>query len=345
MINYIQAKHPNFKNIEKLLTDSKETNTYTNNGPVKRQLDKRLFSLFELPPDKSVICTNSGTSALFILISFYEKKKGKAIKWVTPSFNFPAAIVNKLNTNVIDITIEENSYSIPASEIEPYEGLILPTLFGTLPKNIQEIITFCKSQSKLLILDNASSPLSKFEGKNINNFGDGCIGSLHHTKYLGYGEGGFIVIDKKYEREINALSNFGFLGNRDYSIYATNGKMSDIAAAFILSHINSYDLGQHLSIQKRFIKVIDHIDGVNVFAKSKDLIYGNLALFFEKEISHLSFRDIGIEANKYYKPLQPFSNSIFLYNRLVNLPLHSMLTDYEIEKMLQKITEEAKCTG
>ena len=74
-----------------------------------------------------------------------------------------------------------------------------------------------EKNDKILILDNASSPLSLLRGKNISTLGDATFGSLHHTKYLGFGEGGFAVIDSKNYRELNSITNFGFKGRKKFN--------------------------------------------------------------------------------------------------------------------------------
>lgn len=172
-------------------------------------------------------------------------------------------------------------------------------------------------------------------------YGNISIGSLHHTKYLGYGEGGYLVVDAEYEALANALVNFGFQDSREYKPYATNGKMSDIAAAFALQHITSYDLEKHMQMQTRYLSHIAGIEGVEPFNYSSGVVYGNMALLFDKPIDHLRFRDVGIEANKYYKPLDKLPNSLALFDRIINLPLHAGLTNYEIESILNKVEYEA----
>jgi dTDP-4-amino-4,6-dideoxygalactose transaminase len=338
MISYIQTKGINTQKIEELLAESIATNTFTNSGPVKCKLEQKLSELFNLDITKKVVCTSSGTSALFIAVSLLESKIGKALDWVTPAFNFPSAIVNRLNTSVKDI--ELSSYSLATSCLKPHTGLILPTLFGTMP-DLASLIKYCKDHSSYLILDNASSPMSFYEGKTINNYGDVCIGSLHHTKYLGFGEGGYLVIDSEDYPRANSLANFGFLNTRDYDKLATNGKMSDIAAAYILSHIESYDLAKHQEIQSLLVNKIDPIPNVKVFNYTNDVILGNLPLIFDRPISHLCFRDVGIEANKYYQPLISAENSNWLYERMINLPLHCSLTNYEISSILKRVEYEA----
>lgn len=343
MIRYVQNKSPQYSTIEQYLQDSVKTNTFTNNGPGKRSLEKTLHKLLGLDSDYSVVCVSNGTAALYIACVLAEIEIGGPISWATPAFNFPAATVNKLDTTIYDIY--PDTYTLPL-DIDS-QGYILPTLFGTIP-NLDGWLDKCEAEDRVLILDNASSPLSSFSrhgnsrAKNICQYGLMSIGSLHHTKYLGFGEGGFIVLPAKYEAQANALANFGFQDSRIHNPVATNAKMSDISAAFIHQHIHSYNIDDHLGIQKQFKDAIDKLDGVELFNYSDGVVYGNLPLLFNRSIDHLVFRDVGIEANKYYRPLKSLPNSDDLFSRIVNLPLHAGLTQYEIEIILKKVEYEAK---
>ena len=340
MIRYVQTKPLDFATIENAFQESIKTNTFTNNGPLKRRLERLLHAYFGLDKTKTVVCTSSGTSALYIACMLLEQVHGERIKWVTPAFNFPAAVVNRLNTEIVDIDPE--TYTIP-DNIQA-DGYIIPTLFGTTPD-----LELWENKDGHLILDNASSPLTTYKGKNINAYGDISIGSLHHTKFLGYGEGGYLVVDAEHEAATNALLNFGFEDSRKYNTNATNAKMSDVSAAFILQHISQYDIEQHMQLQTRYLAQVAGINGVEVFNQIPQddfnrLVYGNMPLIFERPIDHLVFRDVGIEANKYYKPLIDAPNSKALFERIINLPLHAGLTNYEMELILKKVEYEANLT-
>lgn len=340
MIKYVPFKPLFFDRVKDLLQESEQTHMFTNNGPVKQKLEDVLHEKFNLGSDKRVAVTCNGTSALFILISLFEINAQKPLKWVTTAFNFPAATVNRLTTSVVDI-ISPDCATISLANIDKYDGVIIPTLFGTIPPLLEDLENYCRSNNKILILDNASSPLSKFKDKNINEFGNACIGSTHHTKFLGHNEGGFAVVPTDMYDSFCHLTNFGFSDDRNYNNYGSNAKMSDISAAFTLSHIETYDSGEHIKVQNKYKKRIDKIEGVEIFNYSSQVVYGNMPIIFSKAISHLIFHDVGIQANKYYKPLKSLPNSTELFSKIVNFPLYSTLSDYELNLILKKIEIEA----
>jgi dTDP-4-amino-4,6-dideoxygalactose transaminase len=340
LINYVKNKKPNYENIQKILSLSEEKNHFTNNGPAKLKLEKYLHTFLKIEPNKKVLCVSNGTLALHA-INFYFKLNYRNFKWLTPSYTFPSCVIGGMEAKVLDINLQD--YSFIKEEVQKeidYDGIIITNLFGTYP-DIEYWERFCKENNKILILDNASSPLTTYKGKNISNYGNFSFGSLHHTKIIGFGEGGFVVCPEESYETLNSILTFGFKGNRIYNQNSSNYKMSDVQAAFILDHLMNFNLKKYLSIQKTLIDEIN-IAGAEVFNKNEGVIYGNLPIVFDKPTDNLLFKDLGIDAYKYYLPLKPFSNSMFLYERMVNFPLNENLQDEEIEIIIKSIKRQAK---
>jgi len=68
-----------------------------------------------------------------------------------------------------------------------------------------------------------------------------AVVSLHATKVLGLGEGGFLVTDDAaFAERIVQLSNFGFWNSRNSEIPATNAKLSEYAAAVGMAALDAW---------------------------------------------------------------------------------------------------------
>lgn len=340
MIKYVQQKNIDYDELKRLLEKSKKSNQYTNMGPAKFELEKKIQQMLSLNDDKAVVCTSNGTLALHAIFLFLQKLYNKKIKLVSPSFTFPSCVVGGYNTDIVDI--EMKNYTIPLTDknLNLYDGFIITNLFGTYPSNLIEWRQKCNERNKILILDNASSPLSTINNININNIGDFSFGSLHHTKFLGFGEGGFVVIEKKYYEDFNQILGFGFgtlYTKRIHSKHSSNYKISDVAAAAIHQHINSYDINKHIDVQNEFVSNIREIKEVELFNYNKEVVYGNLPIVYKEPINHLYFKDKNIECGKYYYPLKEHKNSMHLYKRIVNFPLHCDLQEYEIKTIIAAI--------
>tara|TARA_R110000824_G_scaffold53249_3_gene147495 strand:+ start:2956 stop:3987 length:1032 start_codon:yes stop_codon:yes gene_type:complete len=336
MIKYVQEKKIDYPLFEKILSDSSATNQFTNIGPAKIKLEKKLKEILNLPDTKTVVCTANGTLSLHALFFFFKARGLK--RFVTPSYTFPSSIVGGFETEVVDISLENYCFEEEEKIIQENDCIIITNLFGTYPKNLKSILQQCKENNTKVILDNASSPMTNIEGENFCSLGDASFGSLHHTKYLGFGEGGFIVIDKEHKEEINRILGFGFTGKTVERIsepYSSNFKFSDVTAAAILQHIINYDLSAHIEKQNLFVEMISDVEGVSIFNYSEGVVYGNMPIVFKDPASTSFFRDNYIEAHKYYYPLRNHKNSLFLYERIINLPLYSTLNDFEIEKIVK----------
>ena len=294
MIKYIPEKKFKENDVRELLEISNKHNQFTNNGPVKYMLEQEIKKRLNIP-GKCVICLSSGTAAIHTLLNYLPDKE-----FVSSPFTFPAVALGD---------------RVEISDDPGDKNLIVTNLFGTnCIKNHND---------RIVIYDNCSSPI------NLCQHGDYCCGSFHHTKYWGVGEGGFIVAPEDEYFAINALTNFGFDFERRYKTNSFNYKMSDISAAYILSHIRNYDIQKHIEVQKKMVGLFGDL----VFNYSDGIVYGCMPLVFDSPKSINELRGFGIEAQKYYKPLNDLKEAQDLYERIIILSLHMDLTDYDIEYM------------
>ena len=91
--------------------------------------------------------------------------------------------------------------------------------------------------------------------------------SLHATKILGAGEGGFVATaDPELRRRVQACCNFGFHGSREALLPALNGKMSEYHAAVALANLKSWPATrlQHVKIMEWYRQCISRMAGVSV---------------------------------------------------------------------------------
>lgn len=340
MINYIQNKKMDIDKFKEIISNSESLNQFTNSGPAKKYLEQILHKLLNINNDKEVLCVSNGTHALHAIKLFFQRRNPN-FSWVSPSFTFPSCTVGGFKTSIVDIELE--SMTLPLQEIKKYDGSIITSLFGTYPHNLKQLLSFATNNNKKVILDVASSPMTTIDGKNICNFGDYSFGSLHHTKYLGFGEGGFIVLPKEDCVEMSSILAFGYTADqavRRCNPLSSNYKMSDVAAAAIIQHLQKLDLDLLLNIQNDFINKLDNLDNSSLFLYNQGTVYGNLPILFKNSQSKKTFFKQGIEAQKYYYPLSTdHNNSMFIYDRIINFPLHVDLTSKEINKIINSIKE------
>lgn len=336
MINFVAKKHWKNQRVSKLLSISNKLNHFTNGGPVKRMLENELRNILELSDHKDILCVSNGTAALHVLMFLAEQNAACKLRWVTPSFTFPSSVVS----NSFDVSIEKidpDTKTLPVDIGNHYDGIIITNTFGS-NANVEH---WSSLKDKVVIFDNASSPMSIINGRNMCNYGKYSFGSLHHTKYLGVGEGGFVIVPKDEYEIVESISNFGFRHSRDFNTMSSNFKMSDITAAYILSHLEKYNKDKHIYNQTQIIKNIP--DNIQLFNYSDGIVYGNLPVLFNNNVDNMYFTNLGIITGKYYKPLledDVVANDI--YNRIVNFPLNDSMSKSQIETIINAIKEFAR---
>lgn len=335
MINYISKPAIDFDRLKEYIQISERANQFSNEGPLKFLLEEKLTDLLRIESGKKLLVCNNGTTALHAIQLFITMQKSE-VKWISPDFNFPSIRCLNSPSDICDIDLE--TCGIPLdTDISEYTGVVITNLFGTC-QPLDEWTQRCKKENKYLIVDNASSPLSVYEGKTLPNWGDFSFGSLHHTKIIGFGEGGFIVCNEEHYDTLKAILNFGFDIERNHHVYSSNFKMADTTASYILQYLDQFDLKKFLQIQNELVQELTY-SGFKMFPSqpADELVYGNLPILFDNPTDHLVFRKNNIEANKYYKPLLGLDNSKNIYERIVNFPLHQNLTSYEIRLMIKTI--------
>ena len=355
MINWVPKKNINLADVSKKINDCIESKHVTNNGKNVLELQKVIKSIFKLDNDKEVLLTCNGAMGINALIGglniFYNKK----LKWAVQSFTFPCSKQGLLTESII-FDIDKNM-GPDIDELNKrkneYDGILITNCFGAAA-NIEIYENFCKENNKLLLFDNAASSFTYYKNKNILNYGLGCMVSLHHTKPIGFGEGGFIVFDKKFLDVMEKSICFGFTKNDrcNYDIYASNYKMSEISCIYISDFLKNlqYIYNHHTKIICYFIKKIkekkidDKVKILDNFSSFEQSLMSTIPILFDYNITIDFFIENNIEAKKYYYPLDnncTFSNKLF--NNIICLPLNTDITfeiiDFYIDIITKKLVE------
>jgi dTDP-4-amino-4,6-dideoxygalactose transaminase len=346
MINWVPEKKIEHNKVEELLNLSIESKQFTNYGPNVQLLEKYTKEKFEIQFDKSVIIVANASLGIQILtqgINFYENRN---LQWCTQSFTFPPSNQGTLkNSKIIDIDYEGG---LNLDEVnENIDGLIVTNIFGNIV-DIDKYENYCITNNKFLIFDNAATHYTFYKGKNCLNYGNGCIISFHHTKPFGFGEGGAIVVDKKYENIIRKLINFGIGYNENlyYLQEANNCKMSDIQAVYILQYLmNNFNniIDTH---QKLFDYLIEKIKNYDIklypsfHDKGKITLSCFSFLFNESEKSKIAEKELlknNIFCRKYYHPLKETKITLDIYNRILCVPCHKDMKYQDIDNICEII--------
>lgn len=343
-MKFLPDKDISMDRVIELLRPSIAMNQLTNGGPAKAALETLLHSKLGCRQDQTVICLANGTAACHLLLFYHAVRLGwREPQWLLGAYTFPSAAVNGARgIHLVDIDLK--TMTIPLDwrvRSEKYDGVIITDLFGA---NLhREWEASCVDDKKMFIVDLASSPLSRPGDRPLVDIKGYAFGSLHHTKYLGYGEGGFIVAPIAERDELERLAHCGYVKDpalRKYEVLSSNFKMSDVAAAFIMAHIETYDVDKHISVQDKIADGLKGVSGVRLF--SENAVLGNLALVFDDPVSLDKFTP-GFPAVRCYKSLAAAKhNCVALAERVINMPLNAKLSDDDIEVIIQEIKRVVK---
>ena len=332
MIPFIQTKHFNYEKCSTYLIEAEKTNQWTNYGWAVQHLEERARDLLEISEDKAIIATANGTAALHALVFGIRRYKEKDLRVTTQDFNFPSASLGPCTGPiVVDFDIELNMQMQDDYLVDYGDIIIATNCFGHL-QNLNYLINQVKKHEKILLFDNCATPYSFYNDTNSCNLGIGSCISLHHTKPLGFGEGGLAIIDRKYEKTTRQAINFGFVGNI-FNERSNNFKMSEISAAGILQWWDQLDLQamvekyQNNYYQLKY-KLTTHSNGNSFPNYAEDKWFPFCMPWIHEKATSIEeayLKDRVVK--KYYKPLRGFPNSTLIYNNILCYPIHEGIND------------------
>lgn len=332
MIKWVPHKNINLDNIQQKVKEIYETNIFTNNGLNVQECQKKIKDIFYIDENKDVLMVCNGAMGLNAIANGYNMLYNKKLRWAVQSFTFPCSVQYAFeNSIVIDIDKNMGPDIEKLTElVNLYDGVVVTNCFGNCT-NINLYEEFCKVNNKILIFDNAASPYTFFDNKCILNYGNACMVSLHHTKPIGFGEGGFIVFDKNMKTNMEKTICFGYTSTNktNHEVFASNCKMSEIACIFINEYLSNLHniFNHHTRLVQYFIDEIkrNNINNITLFknyANYNNSLLSCIPIIVLKYNVDLSiFLNKNIEAKKYYKPLDNSYNSNKLYNTIICLPL------------------------
>ena len=333
---WVPKKMINVEKVNTLLQHSIKENQFTNGGPNTTSLEKIIKDKLHI--DKSVVCVSNGTVALWAIVSCFELFYSKPLQFSTQSFTFPSSAQGPLeNVHIVDI---DKDGGMDLDKIPPCDGIIVTNVFGNVV-DIEKYEIWCKQNNKFLIFDNAATPYTSYKGKNSSNYGNASTISFHHTKPIGFGEGGCIIIDSKYEKTLRTVLNFG-IDNQSISPKwnpkGGNYKMSDIQAVYIIQYLD------------HFKKIKDHAESLyRYFSNNTTLtMYPNFSddtpfvsciCFFSENSNEIikKLTEQNIFSRKYYYPLIDSEIANYFFNKIVCIPCTIDMTITDIDFIIKII--------
>lgn len=335
---------------------------YTNFGPLVTQLERRLSRAFSQEPAPiEVVSMANGTCALQIALEALKLRKGSRV--LVPGLTFVAtatAIIRAgLEPLISDVDVDnwlltpEIARSVLARA--SYDAVMPVATYGCA-QDVHAWDLFSAETGIPVVVDAAGA------------WGNQQIGlttkvsfSLHATKALGGGEGGFVVgRNPEYARALRTLSNFGIDLDQGGVVFEAgeNGKMSEYHAAVALAALDNWPVvaeARRTLHQNYAARLLERIPVLKLQAKSVDGVYSLIVTLLPEGVRGADIRlrllEKGIETRCWYCPplhrhpafehyaVNELSGVDSLAERLLGLPFHLSLTDEAIQTVIDCLAQ------
>jgi len=213
---------------------------YSNFGPLLGEMEERLAARFG--DGARVITTVNATQALTLALQAMDLPPGTLC--AVPSWTFVATAHAVAQAGLVPwfVDVEAETWMLDAGAVRAalarapgsVSAVIPVAAFGRMP-DLESWKAFQDATGVRVVIDAAAA----FDAAADADLP--TVVSLHATKVLGMGEGGFLATrDQALADRVRQQTTFGFDGSRDALRIATNAKLSEYSAAVGLAALDAW---------------------------------------------------------------------------------------------------------
>lgn len=331
-----------------------------------REFEKKMV---EYLGAKHVFYMNSCTAALEMAFRVKNFKHGSEV--IVPNFTYTstalAPLYNNLKVKLVDV--DQYTGNIDISKIEDAINkktvAIMPVDYAGKPVDMDAVNKIAKKHNLYVIHDTAQSFGSEYKGRKTGTLSDVSTFSFHGTKNLTTGEGGALVTDNdeiaekvkimrdKGTDKYSFLTNNTLHGYYEYVDIGHSYVQSNILGGLGITQLEKIDWmnNKRTEIAKYYLKELSGIEAIQLPVIEEDY-KSNWHVFYilvpkEHKLWIMdALKAEGVHANVHYSPLHmnkyyshlgtdiDFPGSVYLYSRLLRLPIYPSLTQDEREKVV-----------
>ena len=218
-----------------------ERQWYSNHGPLVTLLEKRLSHRLGMAGAGVVTAANATAGLTAALLA---RRVPAGSLCLMPSWTFAATphAARAAGLTPWFHDVDRRTWALNPGEVAetlrripgPVGAVLVVSPFGA-PVDIEAWQAFEDAAGICVVVDAAAG----FDGTRASRIP--CVVSMHATKILGAGEGGFIATtDAGLCEHLVACANFGFYGSRSAALPALNAKMSEYHAAVALASLAAW---------------------------------------------------------------------------------------------------------
>ena len=328
------------------------------------------LALAEYTSAKHVITCGNGTDALQIAMMALDLQAGDEI--ILPAFTYTATaeVIALLNLTPVFVDVCADTFNIDVAAIEAAIGrktmALLPVhLFGQCA-NMEAIMALAVRHNLFVIEDAAQAIGAQYTFTSGEMLQAGCMGtmgctSFFPTKNLGaFGDGGAIFCNEpELALQLKMIANHGQKEKYIHERVGINSRLDTLQAA-VLNVQTKYlpaAIARKQAIAARYDAALAGITGLSIpFRDTKSThVFHQYTLRIATRRDELKkyLADAGIDSMIYYaRPMHlqkayqsvAFPKGTFpiaeqLCEEVLSIPIHSTLTDTEIDFVIQKIKD------
>ncbi|HTS48131.1 MAG TPA: DegT/DnrJ/EryC1/StrS family aminotransferase [Bryobacteraceae bacterium] len=331
---------------------------YSNWGPLVTRLEEQLARRLSVPSESVVTAANC-TAGLTAALLAREVPAGSFC--IMPSWTFAATPHAARGAGLIpwfhDVdpatwALNPDTVADSVKQMHPRPGAVIAVSPFGAPIDIQAWEAF-EAHTGIPVIVDAAAGFDTVRASKIP-----CVVSLHATKILGAGEGGFIsTTDAGLADRLRACCNFGFRDSRSAMAPAMNAKMSEYHAAVALASLAAWPStrAQHTRISERYAAALAPLAEVTpqpgygigwVSATTSVLLPPGSALSISERLNHT-----GIESRSWWGagchlqpafadcPREVLATTEDLGSRVLGLPHFLDLRPSDVDRVVQALSE------
>lgn len=356
---------PNLSDLNDYLTQIWKNKWITNNGPLHVELEQKLCEYLHIP---YISLFTNGTLPLITALQAL-RITGEVI---TTPYSF-VATTHALWWNGITpvfVDIDPKTGNIDPDKIEaaitPRTSAIMPVHVYGNPCDTKRIQEIADVYGLKVIYDAAHAFGVEVDGKSVLKEGDLSTLSFHATKVYNTIEGGAMVMnDESTKKRIDNLKNFGITDETHVIAPGINGKMDEVRAAYGLLNLKQIDeaIDHRRRVVLRYREALRDVKGISFFDDMPGVKhnYAYFPIFVdEKEYGmtrdalYFKMKEQNVWGRRYFYPListftpyrgfdsakpERLPNATRIAEQVICLPLHHLLTDDDIERILKLIVK------
>jgi dTDP-4-amino-4,6-dideoxygalactose transaminase len=334
------------------------------NGPEVAQLERMLATVCNV---KDVITCANGTDAISLALMSLDLKVGDAV--IVPSFTYVASAeaVAQLGMVPYFVDVEQSTFNICLKSVEAavseikksslnLGAIIGVDLFGR-PCDAQKLKIIADESRCKLIIDSAQSFGASINDVKVGNFGHVTTTSFFPAKPLGcYGDGGAVFTnDLTLGASIRCKKSHGSGAHKyEHVDIGINSRLDTIQACILLEKLKVFEkeCKRRDEIARLYNRELKDFVGVPIIDEDATSVWAQYTVkCHERDSMKAALSKAGVPSVVYYPtPLhkqpayQQFPRinpalcvSEKLSKEVLSLPIHSYLTEAEIETVVSSV--------